>query len=88
MDVTSARELSWDGCVNVRDLGGLGRVRPGAVVRMEAPTRLSDAGWAAAVHGAHATCYWVAVDADGRTRYGTGSACTGMSALAADRPAW
>jgi protein-tyrosine phosphatase len=38
----------WDGCVNVRDLGGLGRVRPGAVVRMEAPTRLSDAGWAAA----------------------------------------
>jgi protein-tyrosine phosphatase len=38
----------WDGCVNVRDLGGLGRIRPGAVVRMEAPTRLSEAGWAAA----------------------------------------
>ncbi|WP_194924212.1 tyrosine-protein phosphatase [Catenulispora pinisilvae] len=34
--------------VNVRDLGGLGQVRPGAVVRMEAPTRLSEAGWAAA----------------------------------------
>ena len=48
MDVTSARELSWDGCVNVRDLGGLGRVRPGAVVRAEAPTHLSEAGWAAA----------------------------------------
>jgi len=46
------------------------------------------AGWAAAVHGAHATCYWVAVAAEGGTRYGTGSACTGMSALAADRPAW
>ena len=46
------------------------------------------AGWAAAVHGAKATCYWVAVAADGRTRYGTGSACTGMAALAADRPAW
>jgi protein-tyrosine phosphatase len=46
------RELSWDGCVNVRDLGGLGQVRPGAVVRMEAPTRLTDAGWAAArAHG-------------------------------------
>lgn len=42
------RDLSWDGCVNVRDLGGLGRVKPGAVVRMEAPTRLSEAGWAAA----------------------------------------
>ncbi len=46
------KELSWDGCVNVRDLGGLGQVRPGAVVRMEAPKRLSEAGWAAAwVHG-------------------------------------
>ena len=45
-------ELSWDGCVNVRDLGGLGLVRPGAVVRMEAPKRLSEAGWAAAwAHG-------------------------------------
>jgi hypothetical protein len=46
------------------------------------------AGWAVAVHGSKATCYWVAVAADGRTRYGTGSACTGMAALAADRPAW
>ncbi|HVX42385.1 MAG TPA: tyrosine-protein phosphatase [Mycobacteriales bacterium] len=42
------RELSWDGCVNVRDLGGMGQLRPGALVRMEAPTRLSAAGWAAA----------------------------------------
>jgi protein-tyrosine phosphatase len=41
-------ELSWDCCVNVRDLGGLGQVRPGSVVRMEAPTRLTEAGWAAA----------------------------------------
>jgi len=47
------------------------------------------AGWAAAVHGAKNTCYWIAVAGDGRTRYGTGGeACTGMSALAADRPAW
>ncbi|NUP52495.1 MAG: protein-tyrosine-phosphatase [Catenulispora sp.] len=46
--MTGGRELSWDGCVNVRDLGGLGQVRPGAVVRMEAPARLSEAGWAAA----------------------------------------
>lgn len=43
-----SRELSWDGCVNARDLGGLGRVRLGAVVRMEEPNRLSAAGWAAA----------------------------------------
>ena len=43
-----ARELSWDNCVNVRDLGGLGRIRPGAVVRMEQPRRLTEAGWAAA----------------------------------------
>jgi protein-tyrosine phosphatase len=44
----NARELSWDGCVNVRDLGGLGQIKPGAVVRMEAPTRLTESGWAAA----------------------------------------
>jgi protein-tyrosine phosphatase len=42
------RELPWDGCVNARDLGGLGRTRPGALVRMEAPARLTAAGWAAA----------------------------------------
>lgn len=46
------------------------------------------AGWAAAVHGAHSTCFWIAVATDGRTRYGTGSPCTGMAALAADRPSW
>lgn len=48
----NARELSWDGCVNARDLGGLGQIRPGAVVRMEAPRRLTEAGWAAVwAHG-------------------------------------
>ncbi|MGC7093231.1 tyrosine-protein phosphatase [Amycolatopsis lurida] len=46
--MTGDRELQWDGCLNVRDLGGLGRIRPGALVRMEQPTRLSEAGWAAA----------------------------------------
>lgn len=44
----STRDLAWEGCDNVRDLGGLGRVRPGAIVRMEAPTTLTAAGWAAA----------------------------------------
>jgi protein-tyrosine phosphatase len=46
------RHLSWDGCLNVRDLGGLpthdGRVtRFGAVVRSDASDELSSAGWEA-----------------------------------------
>jgi len=51
------RALDWDGCVNVRDLGGLptedGAVtRRGAVVRSDNARRLSDAGWAALLaHG-------------------------------------
>jgi hypothetical protein len=46
------------------------------------------AGWSAAVRGSGSTCYWVALGASGRARYGTGSQCTGMAALAADRAAW
>jgi hypothetical protein len=46
------------------------------------------AGWAAAVHGSGDACFWVAVTPEGHTRYGTGAACTGMAALAADRPGW
>ena len=51
------RHLDWDGCFNVRDLGGLrtadGRaVRRGALVRADALERLTDAGWRALVaHG-------------------------------------
>jgi protein-tyrosine phosphatase len=50
--VTADRNLDWDGCVNVRDLGGLrtadGReLRRGAVVRADAVDRLSAAGWSA-----------------------------------------
>lgn len=46
------RILSWEGCTNVRDLGGLracnGRVtRLGAVVRADTPAKLTEAGWAA-----------------------------------------
>jgi protein-tyrosine phosphatase len=45
------RTLSWDGCVNVRELGGHptedGRTtRFGAVVRADSIRLLSDAGWA------------------------------------------
>ena len=42
--------LEWDGCLNVRDLGGLRtadgrRTRQGAVVRADNIGRLTDAGW-------------------------------------------
>jgi protein-tyrosine phosphatase len=48
----ATRDLVWDGCVNVRDLGGLptedGRVtRFGAVVRADNVRGLSDEGWQA-----------------------------------------
>ena len=45
------RHLRWDGCANVRDLGGIrtrgGAIRRGAIVRADALDRLSAAGWAA-----------------------------------------
>jgi protein-tyrosine phosphatase len=46
------RHLPWDGCANVRDLGGLPaaggrRLRRGAIVRADALDRLSAEGWAA-----------------------------------------
>jgi protein tyrosine/serine phosphatase len=48
------RELVWDGCLNVRDLGGHatqdGReTRYGAIVRADSVHQLTDAGWAAMV---------------------------------------
>lgn len=51
------RDLLWDGCLNVRDLGGLstaegGETRRGAVVRADSVRRLSGGGWRALVeHG-------------------------------------
>lgn len=51
------RDLLWDGCHNVRDLGGLPaaggrRTRWGAVIRSDTPDRLTGTGWAAAaLHG-------------------------------------
>ena len=41
------RHLDWDGCSNVRDLGGLGGIRRGALVRADALERLTARGWAA-----------------------------------------
>src|SRR5262245_61039400 len=55
--MTDDRRLTWDGCFNVRDLGGLptadGRViRRGAIVRADKLNGLTGAGWAALVaHG-------------------------------------
>jgi hypothetical protein len=52
-----SRALAWDGCVNVRDLGGLptedgGATRFGSVVRGDRPSRLTEDGWRAlAAHG-------------------------------------
>jgi hypothetical protein len=48
------RELAWEGCLNVRDLGGLptqdlGETRYGRVVRADSIRQLTDAGWNAAV---------------------------------------
>ena len=50
--MTVDRHLDWDGCFNVRDLGGLrtvdgGRTRWRAVVRADGLDRLSGAGWLA-----------------------------------------
>ena len=44
--------LEWEGCLNVRDLGGLptedGRItRPGRIVRADNIRKLTDAGWQA-----------------------------------------
>lgn len=49
-----SRDLAWDGCINVRDLGGHRTVdgretQFGAIVRADSVRQLSDAGWAAAV---------------------------------------
>lgn len=46
------RELMWEGCFNVRDLGGFGtsdggRTRRGGIVRADGLNRLTDAGWSA-----------------------------------------
>ena len=48
--MSAVRELVWDGCVNVRDLGGHatedGReTRFGVVVRADSRANLTDAGW-------------------------------------------
>ena len=54
---TRPRTLQWDGCVNVRDLGGIptedgGRTRAGSVIRSDTLGALTEDGWrAVADHG-------------------------------------
>ncbi|MBA3717047.1 MAG: tyrosine-protein phosphatase [Actinobacteria bacterium] len=48
------RRLDWEGCLNVRDLGGHptedgGETRMGAVVRADSVRKLTEAGWEALV---------------------------------------
>jgi len=48
--MTTNRILNWEGCNNVRDLGGMdasngSKTRWGAIVRGDHPTRLTDYGW-------------------------------------------
>ena len=51
------RDLVWDGCLNVRDLGGHpttdgGETRFGSIVRADSVSQLTECGWAALVeHG-------------------------------------
>ena len=57
IDQAGARTLVWDGCINVRDLGGIptedgGTTRLGSVIRSDNIRGLTDAGWRAlANHG-------------------------------------
>jgi protein-tyrosine phosphatase len=49
-----SRDLAWDGCLNVRDLGGHrtddgGETRFGAIVRADSVRQLTDEGWQAVV---------------------------------------
>lgn len=49
-----SRQLSWDGCHNIRDLGGLptaagGETRYGAVVRADSLSQLTETGWSEAL---------------------------------------
>jgi len=64
--------LDWEGCLNVRDLGGLKtadgrRTRSGALVRSDSPDRLTPTGWdAVRAHGIRTI-----VDLRNEDEYGT-----------------
>ncbi|WP_260613773.1 tyrosine-protein phosphatase [Streptomyces sp. WAC07061] len=39
------RFVDWEGCFNARDLGGLGALRPGALIRADSLDGLTARGW-------------------------------------------
>ena len=45
-------------------------------------------GFGAAVESDSGTCWWLSLDADGVTAYGSGTPCTGQAAIAASAPSW
>ncbi|TFH35238.1 MAG: hypothetical protein E4G99_07720 [Anaerolineales bacterium] len=52
MSMIKDRRLKWDGCNNVRDLGGYSAIegrktRWGALVRSDDPSKLTTEGWEA-----------------------------------------
>ena len=66
------RQLKWDGCINVRDLGGLtafdGRkTRWGALVRSDDPSKLTTEGWDAL--WAHGIRTIISLRTEGKTEY-------------------
>ena len=91
----AARRLATTTSIDSADAGALS-VQGGDVVFVEGPSTgpsvvsvfASAAGWSAAVQGSAHTCYWIALSPGGATRYGSGSLCTGIAALAADRKTW
>ncbi|WP_327353242.1 tyrosine-protein phosphatase [Streptomyces sp. NBC_01304] len=64
------RDLDWDGCHNVRDLGGLGDIRPGALVRADSLDKLTAKGW----RQAHAYGIRTVIDLRNEDEYGTDTA--------------
>ncbi|SDJ72768.1 tyrosine-protein phosphatase [Streptomyces indicus] len=66
----TGRDLYWDGCHNVRDLGGLGSVARGALVRADGLDKLTAQGWAAA----HAHGIRTVIDLREPDEYGTDAA--------------
>jgi len=70
--MTRNRKLKWDGCVNVRDLGGLSaydsrKTRRGALVRSDDPAKLTAKGWDSLwVHGIRTI---ITLRTEGKTEY-------------------
>jgi protein-tyrosine phosphatase len=68
--MTRSRQLKWDGCSNVRDLGGLRTIdgqmtRWGAAVRSDNPSQLTASGWASLC--AHGIRTIISLQTDGMT---------------------